>query len=178
MSETNKNKKIFKALGCNTRLNILKLLADNEMHITGIANELGISVPVTAKHIRILENAELVERQKFGNSHILKVNTENIYTILDKFAPTKDIEVERGTNLLDILKKVSSVEVKKIGDREAVVSTDGDEGFFVYEVNGKMSDKTVHECTFEDDAIVEWKKLEPITRLKLDINIKDHEDNS
>ncbi|MFP4654214.1 MAG: metalloregulator ArsR/SmtB family transcription factor [Methanohalobium sp.] len=176
MNESTRNKKIFKALGCNTRLNILKLLANNEMHITGLANELNISVPVTAKHVRILEDAELVERQRFGNSHILKINTENIYTVLDNFAPTREVEVEKGTNLLDILKKVSSVEVKKVGNREAVVSTDGEEGFFVYEVNGKLSEKTVHECTFEKNTTVEWKKLEPITRLKLDITVKDQAD--
>lgn len=176
MSESDRNKKIFKALGCNTRLNILKLLTNNEMHITGIANELNISVPVTAKHVRILEDAELVERQRFGNSHILRINTKNIYTVLDNFAPTMEVEVEKGTNLLDILKKVSSVEVKKVGNREAVVSTGGEEGFFVYEVDGKLSEKTVHECRFDKNVTVEWKKLEPITRLKLDITVKDWAD--
>jgi DNA-binding transcriptional ArsR family regulator len=164
--------KVFKALGCSTRLQMLEILSDSETHITGMAKKLGISVPVAAKHVKILEEAELVNRKRFGKTDILKINTSNIYTILDRFAPSKSVDVDKGTTLLDALKKVSAVEVKQIGDRDAVVATDGDQGFYVYEVDGNFSDKTVNECTFDKDATVKWKKLEPITKMKLNINIK------
>lgn len=59
-----------------------------------------------------------------------------------------------------------------MGDRLKVVSTDGEEGFYVYEVDGKFSDKTVDEYTFYEDAVVEWKKLVPVTKKRLLVNIR------
>jgi len=170
---TQTGSKVFKAIGSSTRLNMLERLAEGEMHISGLARELNISVPVAAKHIRILEDAELVKRKIFGKTHILSIMPKNIYAALDSFALTKMIEVEKGSNLLDALKVVSAVDVRKVGDREVVVSTDGDEGFYVYEVNGKFSDKTVQECVFEDDTTIEWKKLLPVTKMKLAVTIKE-----
>ena len=38
---------------------MLRSLLKKEKHITGLAKELGISVPVTAKHAKILEGAGL-----------------------------------------------------------------------------------------------------------------------
>ena len=60
--------KVFKAMGSSTRMNMLEALADTEMHISGLAKELNISVPVAAKHVRILEDADLIERKEFGRS--------------------------------------------------------------------------------------------------------------
>ncbi len=164
--------KIFKAIGSATRLSMLEILAEGDLHISGLARELKISVPVAAKHVRILEDADLIERKKFGRTHVLSINTKNIYNSLDCFAPTKRIEVEKGANLLEILKSVSAVEVKRVGNRDVVISTDGEEGFYVYEVDGKISEKMVEDCVFEDNATVEWKKLVPVTRTKLSISVK------
>ncbi|HJH32699.1 MAG TPA: ArsR family transcriptional regulator [Methanosarcinaceae archaeon] len=171
MSNTGNN--IFKAIGSDTRLSMLERLAEGELHISGLARELNISVPVAAKHARILEDADLIKRKKFGRTHVLSINTKNIYAALDSLAPTKIIEVEKGTNLLDILKSVSAIEVKRVGNRDIVVSTDGEEGFYVYALDGKVSDKMVQECVFEDNATVEWKKLIPVTKTKLSINVRD-----
>ncbi len=153
-------------------MSILERLAEGDLHISGLARELNISVPVAAKHVRILEDADLIERKKFGRTHVLSINTKNIYNSLDCFAPTKRIEVEKGANLLDILKSVSAVEVKRVGNQDIVISTDGEEGFYVYEVDGKISEQMVEDCVFEDDATVEWKKLVPVTRTKLSISVK------
>jgi len=170
MSQQGSN--IFKAIGSTTRLSMLEKLAEGEMHISGLARELDISVPVAAKHIKILEDANLIERKVFGKTHILKIIPRNIYHAMDSFAQDKKIEVEKGSSLLDALKSVSAVELKRVGDREVVVSTDGDEGFYVYEIDGKFSDKTVFECVFDDDVTVEWKKLLPVTKMKLDITVR------
>lgn len=165
--------KLFKAIGSATRLRMLELLGENEMHISALARELEISVPVAAKHVKVLEDVELVERKVFGKTHVLSINSNNIHKAMDRFAPVKRIEVEKGTTLLEALKNVSAVEVKKMGDREAVVATDGEEGLYVYEVDGKFSEKTVHEYVFDKDSTVEWKKLEPVTKKRLIISVKE-----
>ena len=163
--------KVFKAISSDTRLSILERLSEGDTHISALARELGISVPVTARHIKVLE-AELVERKKVGNMHMIGIKLNNIYSFMDHFAENRALEVEEGTTLLEALKSVAAVEIKKMGDRVKVVSTDGEEGFYVYEVDGKLSDKTVDEYTFYEDAIVEWKKLIPITKKRLFVNVK------
>ncbi|KPQ41559.1 MAG: transcriptional regulator, ArsR family [Candidatus Methanoperedens nitroreducens] len=62
---------IFKALSSTTRLKMLRILAKEEMHITGIAKELNLSVPVVAKHAKLLERANLIEIRRFGKTHVL-----------------------------------------------------------------------------------------------------------
>ncbi|MBC7086142.1 MAG: ArsR family transcriptional regulator [Methanomethylovorans sp.] len=167
--------KVFNALGSDTRLKMVEKLCEGEMHISELARELNISVPVAAKHATILEEAQLIERKVYGKTHVLKLNNKNIVSALDVLAPTKYIEVPKGTTLLEALKKVAVVEVRQDDDFENVVSTNGEEGFFVYEVDGKFPDKTVKDCRFEKDAIVEWKKLEAVTKLKINIKVKDEE---
>jgi len=164
--------KLFKAISSDTRLSILELLSEEDTHISGLARELGISVPVAAKHVKVLEEAELVERKKLGNLHMIGIKISNVYSFLDHFAENRNVEVEEGTTLLEALKSVAAVEVTKMGDRIKVVSTDGEEGFYVYEVDGKFSEKTVDEYTFEEDAVVEWKKLIPVTKKRLFVNVK------
>lgn len=164
--------KVFNALGSDTRIKMLEILSEDEMHISELARRIGISVPVAAKHVKILEEAKLIERRVFGKTHVLKPNRDNIYIAMDSFAPTKTIEVEKGTTLLDALRGVTAVKVKKKGDRELIISTDGDEGLYVYEINGKMSEQTVDNCVLDDDSVIKWKKLEPVTKIKLDIHVK------
>jgi len=163
---------LFKAISSDTRLSILEILSEGDKHISGLAREIGISVPVAAKHVKVLEKAELIERKKFGNTHMIGIKLNNVYSFLDHFAENRRLEVEEGTSLLEALKSVAAVEVRKMGDRVKVVSTDGEEGFYVYEVDGKFSDKTVEEYTFYEDTIVEWKKLIPVTKKRLLVNIK------
>ncbi|HHV23121.1 MAG: helix-turn-helix domain-containing protein [Methanosarcina sp.] len=163
---------LFKAISSDTRLSILEHLSEGDKHISGLARKIGISVPVAAKHVKILEKAKLVERKRLGNTHIISIKLNNIYSFPNHFAENRKLEVEQGTTLLEALKSVAAVEVKKMGDRVKVVSTDGEEGLYVYEVDGKFSDKTVDEYVFYEDAVVEWKKLVPVTKKRLMVNVR------
>ena len=154
-------------------MNMLQLLTENEMHISGLAQELNISVPVAAKHVKVLEEADFIERKEFGKTHVLKIKMENIYNTFNKLAKVEEVEISKGSSLLDALRSVSAVKVKRVGNREFVISTEGEEGLYLYEVNGKYSEKTVDEYLLEEDVTVEWKKLIPITKKKIIITIKD-----
>jgi DNA-binding transcriptional ArsR family regulator len=163
---------LFKAISSNTRLSILESLNKGDKHISALAREIGISVPVAAKHIKILEKAELIERKKIGNTHMIGIKLNKVYSFMDQFAENTKLEVEQGTTLLEALKSVAPVEVTKVGNRVKIVSTDGEEGFYVYEVDGKFSDKTVEEYIFHEDVCVEWKKLVSITKKRLSVNVR------
>lgn len=163
---------MFKALSSKTRREMLKILAREEMHISALAKELGISVPVAAKHTKILEEKGLVERKKFGRSHVLRVKKERLYDALDIFGETFSIEMPRGANVLDALKEVSGVTVEKIGDREYVTSVDGEEGYYIYEVDGTPPDKSINKFKLTRDSRIELKKLIPVKKKEIVIRIR------
>jgi hypothetical protein len=54
-----------------------------------------------------------------------------------------------------------------------VVAVNGDEGFYIYEKEGELCDQTVQKCTLSDDVTITWKKLEPIAKMRLNIEIED-----
>ncbi len=171
------NVKVFGALKSETRRNIFKMLLKEELHISGISRELGLSVPVVARHVKILEDAGLIERRVIGKTHLLKAKTDRIYEVLDETATTSSVRLERGSTILDALRKVSAVGIKKINDREYVVSVDGEEGYYLYEVNGKLLDTPIDECVFEGDSEVALRKLVPVTRKIIKIKTKGADDD-
>ena len=64
---------MFKLLGNETRRNMLKVLMKGNFHISAIARELNVPVPVVFKHLRKLETAGPIERERVGNIHRLKL---------------------------------------------------------------------------------------------------------
>ncbi len=163
---------LFKALSSTTRLKMLKTLAKKEMHISGLARELSLSNPVVARHVKILETAGLIQRKKFGKTHVLMSKIENVGNLLNALADTCEVNVPKGSSILEALKKVSGVEVKEVRDKEFVISIDGEQGFYIYEVNGKPPDTTVGDFKIEKDSTIDWKKLIPVTRKKIFVKVE------
>ena len=163
---------IFSAVSSQMRQRMLQLLAEEDRHISALARELGISVPVASKHIKVLEDAGLIDRKIYGKTHVFSLKKKSFNGAFDPFAPVKKLEVEKGTTLMEVFKSVSVVEVKNVDGKNFIVATDGEEGFYVYEVNGKMIDKRAEDFILEEDSVIEWKRLEPVTKKKLIISVK------
>ncbi|MFQ5815971.1 MAG: metalloregulator ArsR/SmtB family transcription factor, partial [Candidatus Hydrothermarchaeaceae archaeon] len=168
---------LFKVLSSDTRRRILKLLTKREMHISGLANELGISVPVTAKHCKLLEDNGLIERRKFGRTHVLRANMdkfrfESLYDDIDIFAVTHEVELPKGSNVLDALRRVSGVEIKRVGDKEFVTSVDGEEGYYIFEVDGKLPNKSMDEFVLKGNVDLKLKKLVPVKKKEINIRVR------
>ena len=168
---------MFAAVSSQMRQKILQLLAEEDMHISAIARNLEISVPVASKHIKILEEADLIDRRVYGKTHVFSLRKKSFTGAFDQFAPVKRLEVDKGTTLMEAFKSVSVVEVKNIDGKDFIAAADGEEGFYIYEVNGKMIDKRAEAFTIEEDAVIEWKRLEPITKKKLIVSIKKEDGN-
>src|SRR5712664_2982622 len=60
---------IFLALADPTRRAILEHLVHGEASGTELARPFSISVPAVSKHLRVLENADLIQRRKVGRIH-------------------------------------------------------------------------------------------------------------
>lgn len=166
---------LLKVLGSDTRRKILRLLMKKEMHVSGISKELNIAKPVAARHVKMLEKCGLIERKKFGNVHLLHVKKELLYSLLDEFSEEHEIKLKKGETVLDALKKVAGVNVRRINDKEFIVAIDGEEGYYIYEVNGMLPDKPMSEYKIKGDVNVEIKKIHAIRKklLKIKLNEKN-----
>ncbi|MBI2598233.1 MAG: helix-turn-helix domain-containing protein [Candidatus Diapherotrites archaeon] len=165
---------LFHVLGNTNRRNILQILMKKEAHIAQLARELGISNPVALKHVVELEKAGMIEREKIGNSHVLRVKIEAVKTLklaFGLFEESFTVSVPKGTNVLDALKKVSSIKVEKKPDGIYITEIDGKKGHYIFEVNGKLPDKPADQFLLEKDSEIELKRLLPIVGKKIIIKI-------
>lgn len=78
--------KIFKALGDETRLRIVKMLEVKKMCVCEITSIIGTSMPTVSNHLKILKEAGLVEQnreEKYINYSLAEGSDEFIDKILE-----------------------------------------------------------------------------------------------
>lgn len=81
---------MFSALGDPTRRRILLRLSRGEASITEIAKPFDMTVPAVSKHLRVLERAGLVRRERDGWYHRCHLETRPLRdaaTFLDRWRP-------------------------------------------------------------------------------------------
>lgn len=169
------NEELFKALSSRTRIEMVKRLMKNPHHVSGLAQALGISVPVAAKHVKILERAKLIERKTYGKTHVLTANRARLYEVLGVFGEAHEVEVRKGTSILEVLKDVAGVGIRKVGDKEFIVSIDDEEGFYIYEVDGTTPNTSVNEYRMEKGGEITIKRLVPVHKKSVRVKIKENE---
>jgi len=167
------NELIFKSLSSSTRIKILKVLMEKNIHISGLAKEIGLSTPVVLRHVKILENAGLIRKKIIGNVHILSANIAGLEKILEPFSEESSIEINQKESLFDAIKQLPGVEINKIGENQYITSIDGERGYYVYEVNGKTPAVPIDQYKPEKNVTLKLKKLVPVDKKKIDIKIKD-----
>ncbi len=67
---------VFSALSDPTRRGILELLARAESRVTELARPFAMSLPAISKHLRVLEKAGLIRRQKDGRVHRVSLEAQ------------------------------------------------------------------------------------------------------
>jgi DNA-binding transcriptional ArsR family regulator len=164
---------LFQALRSKTRRDILKTLMKKEMHISGIAREFGISVPQASKHCKILEDKGLVGKKIFGRTHVFRAKPEVLYNLMDYFSDETSVEIPKGSNIIDALSQVAGVTVEKTDERGFVTSIDGEEGYYIYEVNGTPPNIPMDKYRLEKDSTVELKKILHIRKKRLKVSVKE-----
>ena len=66
----------FAALADPTRRQILARLARGHRCVTDLARPHDMSLPAVSKHLRVLENAGLLRRRRYGRVHEMQLNAE------------------------------------------------------------------------------------------------------
>ena len=167
---------VFRVLGNENRRSMLRILMHKRMHISALAKELDISVPVALKHVQILEEAGFVERTKLGNTHVVSINSNalsKIRSVYSLFEKPLVVEARKGTPLIDALKRVVRLSVERSDEGAFISSVDGKRGYYIYEVNGKLSEKPVDQFLINGDAEIEFKRLVPVLGKKIVVRIRD-----
>ncbi len=66
---------VFAALADPTRRRILeRLCRDGESRVTTLAQPFRMSLPAISRHLRVLEDARLIKRQREGRVHRIRAN--------------------------------------------------------------------------------------------------------
>jgi DNA-binding transcriptional ArsR family regulator len=65
----------FAALADPTRRRILEKLSHQQQRVTDLAEPFAMSLPAVSKHLRILEDAGLLTRQRQGREHHLQLES-------------------------------------------------------------------------------------------------------
>jgi DNA-binding transcriptional ArsR family regulator len=167
------NELIFKALSCPTRIKILQIITSKEIHLSGIAKEIGISKPVVSKHIKILEDAGFINKKIIGNIHLFSIKTNIIERLVEPFYEESTIELNKNMSLSDVLKQIPNIEIKKVGKHQYIKSINSENGYFIYEVNGKLPDKPINEYNIKKNLSLDLKKLISVKKKKINIIIKE-----
>jgi DNA-binding transcriptional ArsR family regulator len=172
------NKNIFKALSSETRIKIIKILMKKEIHLSQLAKEIGISVPVTLRHVNILIESNLVKKRIIGNVHLLSSNIKVLEEVFDPFIEEYVVKINENDNLLNALDQIPNIKVQRVGKNQLITSIDGQKGFFIYEVNGKIPKKAIDEYKPKKESVIELKKLVPINKKKIKIYIKKNKEKN
>ena len=166
---------IFKVLGNSNRRSMLQILLKKNMHISALAKELNISVPVALKHTNILEEAGLVERQHVGTTHLLKIKKDavkKLEKLWSLFEKPLVVEVKKGENILNAMRKVPGIKIETGSAGVSITAVDGTKGYFVYAVDGKLPDAPADKFKITKDIEIELQRLVPVIGKKILIKVE------
>ncbi len=78
--------KVFTALGHPIRRQILARLAEGEATVTAIASPFNTSLNAVSKHLKVLENAGLIQREVVGREHYCRLQPHSLDEAADWIA--------------------------------------------------------------------------------------------
>ena len=166
------NNNLFKALSSQTRMKIMKILLRREIHLSELAKEIGISVPVTLRHVNLLLDTGLIKKRVIGNVHLLSANMEILDKILEPFIEESAVEINTNDNLFDALQQLPGVEVQRVGNNQFITSIDGEKGYYVYEVDGTIPKISIDKFKPQKNVTLHLKKLISVDKKKIEVKVK------
>ena len=166
------NINVFKALSSKTRVKIVKLLLKKHYHITGLAKKIGISVPVMSRHIDILNKAGLIKKRVYGNVHLLSVDRSVFDEVWNDFSDYSELKIAENETLFDALKQLPDIEFSKHKNKQFISSINGEQGYYIYEVNGKPPEVAIDEFVPEKNLSLSLKKIIPVKKKEIKIKLQ------
>ena len=105
--------KVMKAISDPNRVKIVKLLQQKMMCVCELQGALGISQPSVSKHLKVLENAGLIQRHKEGRVHRFTVNPAPLQSAQSWIDHYQRFWTQQLESLGDYLEQTTSTEEGK-----------------------------------------------------------------
>lgn len=100
---------VFQAIADPTRRDIITLLATGEsMNLNSIADQFDISRPAISKHIKILEECNLIDIQQDGRERICELKPEQLVSVSDWVEKNTKLWNSRLNQLENYLNKLQN----------------------------------------------------------------------
>ena len=103
----------FAALADPTRRRILAHLARGDRCVTDLAKPHSMSLPAVSKHLRVLENAGLIRRKRYGRVHQLNLEAKPMKQAVHWIEEYRKFWEGSLDRLADYLEKTSKKPGKK-----------------------------------------------------------------
>jgi len=97
--------RVFRALADTTRRRILLHVAKSSCTVRGLAKPFSISAPAISRHLKVLEQAGMLERVKTGKFHRFRVNTDALGQAQEMLRQLAVFWNQRLDHLEDFLQK-------------------------------------------------------------------------
>ena len=94
---------IFGALSDSTRRDILKRNAKKEMSVTDIAKPYDLSLPAVSKHLKVLENAKLIQKHRNGKLYLVSLSPDAFMEAADYLRSYEELWNDRLDRLENYL---------------------------------------------------------------------------
>lgn len=98
---------LFYSLSDPTRRGILERLASSQLSVTQIAEPYDMSLPAISKHLKVLENANLIIRQKHGRSYHISLEPKTLKAGVEYMSFYQKFWSNRLDKLEKLFQKVS-----------------------------------------------------------------------
>jgi DNA-binding transcriptional ArsR family regulator len=99
---------IFGALSDATRREMLRGLSSGERSVSELAEPFAMSLAAASKHVKVLENAGLIEREVCGRTHLCRLNPKPLVSAHEWLAFYEDFWTSRLTALDQLLRDEAS----------------------------------------------------------------------
>ena len=92
----------FKILSEPLRLRILHVLQDEEKSVAELTEAIDTSQPNMSKHLKILQDAGLVNRRQNGNTVFYSIADESIFTLCEVVCGALQVRLKNHAKILDL----------------------------------------------------------------------------
>ena len=100
--------RIFQALADSTRRDIVGRVMREGLSVSSLAHDYDMSFAAVQKHVRVLERASLVTKERHGREQIVQGNVPTLQQASNLLAAYEQIWRERALQIADILGKEGS----------------------------------------------------------------------
>lgn len=69
---------VFQAIADPVRRDIIQLLSEDELTVNSVAGKFDISRPAISKHLKILEECEIISIKQQGRERLCKIRPQNL----------------------------------------------------------------------------------------------------